>query len=630
MGFGLNAGNAMNPARDFGPRLFTFLAGYVIITMAGFGCQLFVQCQQDLLEKEILHQPCLNQSETKSFCLEHDITERAYISTTAVHPALECRLGNRDPWDAAILPFLNPQAKGPMADCKPTFEDLMSFSKPSSDKSSTLKIRSDKSDLECVLNDKSVWKNLYYQIFRQKLTNKMVEKQGFGVQLLVIDSISRNQVFRSMNATVFLLREEFEAIPFHYLNKNAVNSRPNAYSFLMGRQSENLPRSPLNDESIKQTTAGSTPRRAATNLWIMSSPSYTTPADHYMKPFQLRAGTFFPQKGLTWPGSLAHDDPNQLYHSDEQFYQLLKGMKSKLDNSFFILMGDHGPRFGAMRKTDMGQIEDNNPALFISLPKKLRQNADLIAIMKENSHQLISQHDVYATLLEIAKDSHKWNSTHWDSTHWPSPNHQDLPHPIHGSSLLHKLKQPRNCPSLLIPFEYCQCDWKFTHVVGSNKSNEISVKAVQQLAQAAVDHLNQLLINAKLNNVCAVLKISEKEGAVELKRFEQHQKANEDTSFSLTFLTEPADGHFRAYLQARFVKTNGPLELQPGSIRFLSDPFPRLNLYEKGKCAKDFPVLEAYCHCLTESSSGMIYTSKPVILFITFAFFNFLKNIKYL
>uniref|UniRef100_A0A915DIC8 Uncharacterized protein n=1 Tax=Ditylenchus dipsaci TaxID=166011 RepID=A0A915DIC8_9BILA len=27
---------------------------------------------------------------------------------------------------------------------------------------------------------------------------------------------------------------------------------------------------------------------------------------------------------LTWPGSLAHDDPNQLYHSDEQFYQLLK------------------------------------------------------------------------------------------------------------------------------------------------------------------------------------------------------------------------------------------------------------------------------------------------------------------
>ncbi|CAD5230946.1 unnamed protein product [Bursaphelenchus xylophilus] len=28
LGFGLNAGNAMNPARDLGPRLFTFLAGY--------------------------------------------------------------------------------------------------------------------------------------------------------------------------------------------------------------------------------------------------------------------------------------------------------------------------------------------------------------------------------------------------------------------------------------------------------------------------------------------------------------------------------------------------------------------------------------------------------------------------
>lgn len=28
LGFGMNAGNAMNPARDFGPRVFTFVAGY--------------------------------------------------------------------------------------------------------------------------------------------------------------------------------------------------------------------------------------------------------------------------------------------------------------------------------------------------------------------------------------------------------------------------------------------------------------------------------------------------------------------------------------------------------------------------------------------------------------------------
>uniref|UniRef100_A0A915DJ12 Uncharacterized protein n=1 Tax=Ditylenchus dipsaci TaxID=166011 RepID=A0A915DJ12_9BILA len=48
---------------------------------------------------------------------------------TAVHPALNVA------WEIEILgcsysSFLNPQAKGPMADCKPTFEDLMEFPKP--------------------------------------------------------------------------------------------------------------------------------------------------------------------------------------------------------------------------------------------------------------------------------------------------------------------------------------------------------------------------------------------------------------------------------------------------------------------------------------------------------------------
>lgn len=66
-------------------------------------------------------------------------------------------------------------------------------------------------------------------------------------------------------------------------------------------------------------------------------------------------------------------------------------------------MGDHGLRYGDARSTNTGSMEDNNPALFIVLPKDLRKNRELRTIMEENSRQLISQHDIYATLLSIVK-----------------------------------------------------------------------------------------------------------------------------------------------------------------------------------------------------------------------------------
>uniref|UniRef100_A0A915D2Y2 Uncharacterized protein n=1 Tax=Ditylenchus dipsaci TaxID=166011 RepID=A0A915D2Y2_9BILA len=33
--------------------------------------------------------------------------------------------------------------------------------------------------------------------------------------------------------------------------------------------------------------------------------------------------------------------------------------------------------------------------------------------MQENARQLISHHDLYATLLTIARSSHKWDETNW-------------------------------------------------------------------------------------------------------------------------------------------------------------------------------------------------------------------------
>lgn len=164
-----------------------------------------------------------------------------------------------------------------------------------------------------------------------------------------------------------------------------------------------------------------------------------TPVDHYMRPFHLRVEgrrwksaaisqaihkkscneTFhhqieylkgflnkYPDKpkfSITWMIYLAHDDVNALYHADDYFYQFFKDHKEKFANSFLFVMGDHGNRFGGLRNTAVGETEDNNPFLFFSVPRKSKEDAELMKQIRKNSKELVSHYDIYATLLDIVK-----------------------------------------------------------------------------------------------------------------------------------------------------------------------------------------------------------------------------------
>lgn len=66
-------------------------------------------------------------------------------------------------------------------------------------------------------------------------------------------------------------------------------------------------------------------------------------------------------------------------------------------------MGDHGYRHGGIRRTKQGEIEENNPALVMSVPERLRRNAKLMANLRANSEQLLTHLDTYATLVNIAR-----------------------------------------------------------------------------------------------------------------------------------------------------------------------------------------------------------------------------------
>ncbi|KAH7694080.1 Protein Y73F8A.35 b, partial [Aphelenchoides avenae] len=268
------------------------------------------------------------------------------------------------------------------------------------------------------------------------------------VHMLILDSVSSAQLTRSMPKSLHFLYNEMGAVNFRFVNKNGLNSRPNAYALLFGKQTYNLTDdvgssdstfeadvdgeqlcyTPLDDEPFiafdfqrrgYKTMMAEDWALGAVN-WFNCTGFKRPPTDHYMRRFtddQCRGIHLYlldyfkdfidayagkPKFSLTWISYLSHDTPNGVYELDDQLLEILKDYKEKLSNSFLLLMGDHGLRFGKVRTTRQGEIEDNNPALVMTVPERLRSNKELMANLHANSKQLVTHYDTYATLLHIA------------------------------------------------------------------------------------------------------------------------------------------------------------------------------------------------------------------------------------
>ncbi|KAI1706679.1 sulfatase domain-containing protein [Ditylenchus destructor] len=262
---------------------------------------------------------------------------------------------------------------------------------------------------------------------------------------------------------------------------------------------------------------------------------------------------------------------------------------AKLENSFLFVMSDHGIRFGPHRNTEVGALEDNNPALFIALPKALRRNVKLNEIMNENARHLISHHDLYATLLSIAKNGHEWNDSDWDSE-WPKPDQLTKLPNMHGSSLFHyPMKQPRDCATLRIPFDYCQCPGKYIKVT---KEDDLKVR----LALKSLEKLNGDIKSRGFSDKCEELQL-DKDATIKLMELVDANylmKTADDSArtsvrhFKIVFQATPGGGLFSIKIR----------KLQEEKVEFTADQFERLNKHgDQSKCAQQDAIVMQLCFC---------------------------------
>uniref|UniRef100_A0A914PGF9 Uncharacterized protein n=1 Tax=Panagrolaimus davidi TaxID=227884 RepID=A0A914PGF9_9BILA len=355
-----------------------------------------------------------------------------------------------------------------------------------------------------------------------------------------------------MPKTIHMLRENYEAITFRHLNKIGLNSRPNGFAMLLGKAIYEILKSPMsqgyksdykNESFCKQFLEGDqfighrfqddgyiTMMSEDWALGVFNWPSCkgfkTKPTDYYMRPFQLR-------------------------------------------------LEDHGIRFGGLRNTDIGEIEDNNPFLFLSVPANLRTNTKLTNTLKANSKMLITHYDIYATFLDIVK-----------------PLNPRISKPlIKGNSLFQPLPQPRTCDKLFIPFQYCICKPK---TITLPKNNTIAIPAAEKM----IAQMNSNLRESDETNDCVLLTLNTN-ASIKVEEF--IDKSNIKV-YQITYSTLPGNGEFWGYISQ--MENNETLNI-------LSEKFPRLNAYAPQAFCASTASFASYCFC--KSLLNQTTTSNPIV-----------------
>ncbi|KAE9415123.1 hypothetical protein Angca_001954, partial [Angiostrongylus cantonensis] len=156
-----------------------------------------------------------------------------------------------------------------------------------------------------------------------------------------------------------------------------------------------------------------------------------------------------------WPTNLAHDSLRDIYHSDEHFLNFFKSNHKSIDRSFFIFMGDHGPRGGFFAETQLGQYENLNPFLMVLIPSIYR-NTSIHHQLYGKANKLMTNFDLHATLMDILKLQ--------PTTGFSDTSYRDLMPLSKGSSLFREWRGERNCRTLPIPSAYCICQYNSTIV----------------------------------------------------------------------------------------------------------------------------------------------------------------------
>ncbi|KAK6727629.1 hypothetical protein RB195_005365 [Necator americanus] len=289
----------------------------------------------------------------------------------------------------------------------------------------------------------------------------------------------------------------------------------------------------------------------------------------YMEQF-IHSYPGVPKIAQIWPTALAHGTLNDLFHSDTHFLSFFQKNREKLENAFVFFMGDHGPWVTKITTTFLGRYEANNPFLLVTIPKRYR-NTEMHIQLKDKSHQLMTNFDLHATLMDILQIQPLSN--------FSDISYRDMQPYSKGSSLLRIWRGARNCRTLPIPPQYCLCQLKWTEV----RRRILEIKLGVFLAE----NLNKLLKKERLDKKC-IPQVHHSTLQVRVRK-----DTNNDLLYDVRVYLHPSHGLFSAHIRSK----SGSFVMDSG--------FKREDQYgTQGRCIFG-SIYEPICQCRGQKHQGL-------------------------
>jgi hypothetical protein len=346
-----------------------------------------------------------------------------------------------------------------------------------------------------------IYTNFHYFYLPQNNTHAKVNFDVLPPSILMvgIDSLSRMNYLRYMKRTRHFMLS-MNAQEFLGYNKVADNTFVNLVPLLSGKFAEKLPW----NENIRHQTFDSFrfiwkdfKEKGFITLFVEDSPNMATfdnakagfrnkPTDHYNRPMAVameqteeiwfenhncvldrlesdllleyvsdfvRALSQYPYFAFVYLSRMTHDYIQGAGAVDEVVHKFFTGLYNDgfLKNTVIIVFSDHGMRYGEIRNTYIGKLEERLPLLSVIVPEVLsKDHSEFVKNLVTNTRRLTTPFDLHEFLKNIVQGN-KYRSTSQ-----------------RAYSLLAQIPLNRTCESAAISPHWCTCTEMIT--VSNNSS----------------------------------------------------------------------------------------------------------------------------------------------------------------